>query len=133
MRQSWRVTWMVVGGIIGGWAGYWIGHLLGWSVNAEWPLHIGGGTGAILMSMGMSVLGVLLARLAVGPRLAEPSPRIPTAAAGRAHEPDPRARGLATGRCTIRRTVGDVGGQLVVAEPTTPERLTCRCGRSGGR
>lgn len=74
MRQSWRVTWMVIGGIVGGWVGYWIGHLLGWSVNAEWPLRIGGGSGAILMSMGMAVLGVLLARLAVGPHLAQPSP-----------------------------------------------------------
>ncbi len=75
MRQSWRVTWMVIGGIIGGWAGYWIGHLLGWSVNAQWPLHVGGGTGAILVSMAMSVLGVLIGRLAVGPRPDQPSPR----------------------------------------------------------
>ena len=119
MRQTRRVTWMVVGGIIGGWAGYWIGHLLGWSANAEWPLHIGGGTGAILTSMGMSVLGVLLARLAVGPRGRAVTPYSRQPAAGRAHERDPRARVLATGRRTIRRTVGDVGGQLVLAEPTT--------------
>lgn len=68
MKQSVRVLWMVLGGIVGGWAGYWIGHLAGWSTDAEWPWHIGGGTGAILLSMAMSLAGVLVARLAVGPR-----------------------------------------------------------------
>ena len=114
MRQSWRVTWMVVGGILGGWAGYWIGHLLGWSVNAEWPLHIGGGTGAILMSMGMSVLGVLLARLAVGPRLAEPSPRIPDSRGG----PGPRS--------LTRPRVGWPRGAARFAEPLATSAATGR-------
>lgn len=68
MRQPFRVSLIVLGGIIGGWVGYWLGHLAGWSTDAQWPLHVGGGTGAILLSMAMSVLGVLLARLAVGPR-----------------------------------------------------------------
>lgn len=67
MRQPFRVLWMVVGGIIGGWVGYWLGDLAGWSTNAQWPLHVGGGAGAILLSMAMAVLGVLLARWAVGP------------------------------------------------------------------
>lgn len=74
MRQSLRVVCMVLGGIVGGWVGYWLGHLLGWSVDADWPWHVGGGTGAVLMSLGLSVLGVLLARLAVGPRPAQPGP-----------------------------------------------------------
>ena len=73
MRQSLRVLCMVLGGILGGWAGYWLGHVAGWSVDAEWPWHIGGGTGAILLSMGLALLGVLLARLAVGPRPEQPA------------------------------------------------------------
>jgi hypothetical protein len=59
---------MVVGGFIGAYAGYWIGYLLGWSSDAEWPLRVGGGTGAILLSIVLSVLGVLLVRLLVGPQ-----------------------------------------------------------------
>ena len=63
MRQSLRVLWMVFGGVLGAYIGYWIGHVAGWSVDADWPFRIGGGTGAILLSMGMSVLGVFVARL----------------------------------------------------------------------
>jgi hypothetical protein len=58
---------MVVGGFIGAYAGYWIGYLFGWSSDAEWPLRVGGGTGAILLSIAVSVLGVFLVRLLVGP------------------------------------------------------------------
>jgi len=54
-----RVLLMVLGGIVGGWGGYWIGHLAGWSVDAEWPWEIGGGTGAVLLSIGLAVAGVL--------------------------------------------------------------------------
>lgn len=67
MRSWVRVLWMVVGGFIGAYAGYWIGYLLGWSSDAEWPFRVGGGTGAILLSIAMSVLGVALVRLLVGP------------------------------------------------------------------
>ena len=42
-----------------------IGHLAGWSQDADWPGRIGGGSGAILLSIGMSVLFVVLAGLLV--------------------------------------------------------------------
>ena len=60
MSKTSRVLWMVLGGVVGGYFGYWIGHLAGWSSDAEWPFKIGGGTGAILVSIGLAVLGVLL-------------------------------------------------------------------------
>jgi hypothetical protein len=56
---------MVVGGFVGANVGYWIGHLAGWSKNAEWPFQIGGGDGAIGLSIGMSILGVFLSGLAL--------------------------------------------------------------------
>ena len=65
MVKAVSIVIMVLCGIGGGWIGYWIGHAAGWSVNAEWPGQIGGGTGAILMSMGMSMLFVALAAVAV--------------------------------------------------------------------
>ena len=61
MAKGLRVVLIVLCGIVGGWGGYWIGHSLGWSTNAEWPLRIGGGTGAILCSMGLAVIAVALA------------------------------------------------------------------------
>ena len=60
-----NITVVVLCGVVGGWLGYWAGHALGWSENAEWPQSIGGGTGAILLSMGGAVLFVGLASLAV--------------------------------------------------------------------
>jgi hypothetical protein len=60
MNRSFRVLWMVLGGIVGGYFGYWIGHLTGWSTDAEWPFKIGGGQGAIAVSIALAVLGVLL-------------------------------------------------------------------------
>jgi hypothetical protein len=60
-----NIVIVVLCGIVGGWIGYWIGHAAGWSVNADWPGQIGGGTGAILLSMGMSVLFVALAAVVV--------------------------------------------------------------------
>ena len=65
MSRVIRVLLVVLGGLVGGWGGYWIGHLAGWSVNATWPGHIGGGTGAILLSIGLAVAGVVLADLAL--------------------------------------------------------------------
>ena len=65
MHKVGSVLLVVVGGLVGGWGGYWIGHLAGWSVNATWPEHIGGGTGAILLSIGLAVAGVVLVDLAV--------------------------------------------------------------------
>jgi hypothetical protein len=63
MHKAIRILLMVLGGIIGGWGGYWIGHLAGWSADAVWPREIGGGTGAVLLSIGMAVAGVLLVDL----------------------------------------------------------------------
>jgi hypothetical protein len=59
-RSPVRVLLMVLGGLIAGYAGYWIGHLAGWSTDADWSLRIGGGTGAILLSIGMTVAGAAL-------------------------------------------------------------------------
>lgn len=60
-----RVLVMVLGGFVGAYLGYWIGHLAGWSENAKWPFEIGGGDGAIGLSIGVSVLGVFLTGLAL--------------------------------------------------------------------
>jgi hypothetical protein len=65
MRRALSIIIIVICGIVGGWVGYWIGHLAGWSKNADWPATIGGGTGAILLSIGMAVLFVWLAGLAI--------------------------------------------------------------------
>lgn len=65
MIKAVNIIVVVLCGIVGGWLGYWAGHALGWSVDATWPASIGGGTGAILMSMGMAVLFVAVAALAV--------------------------------------------------------------------
>jgi hypothetical protein len=51
MRAFVTVVGLVVIGIIGAWVGYWIGHALGWSSDAEFPLRIGGGAGAIALSI----------------------------------------------------------------------------------
>jgi hypothetical protein len=54
---------MVFGGIVGGYLGYWAGHLAGWSTDADWPFRIGGGEDAIALSIGLAVVGVLIAGL----------------------------------------------------------------------
>lgn len=61
MRKTVNIVLVVLSGIVGAWIGYWVGHAAGWTENAVWPLTIGGGTGAILLSMSMSVLFVLIA------------------------------------------------------------------------
>ena len=65
MVKAIDIVIVVLCGIVGGWIGYWIGYAAGWSVDAEWPGQIGGGTGAILMSIGVSVLAVALAAAVV--------------------------------------------------------------------
>ena len=65
MRRVVNILFCVLCGIAGGWIGYWIGYAAGWSENAEWPGRVGGGTGAILLSIGTSVLFVALAAVAV--------------------------------------------------------------------
>jgi len=64
MTRFWHVAYLVLCGVVGGWAGYWIGHAAGWSEGAEWPWRIGGGTGAILLSIGMAVGFVVAAQWA---------------------------------------------------------------------
>jgi len=65
MKRVMRIVLLVACGVVGAWVGYWLGYLAGWSKNAEWPGTIGGGTGAILVSIGMSVLFVAVAGLLV--------------------------------------------------------------------
>jgi len=64
MSRAMHVLYLVVCGIVGGWVGYWIGHAAGWSEDAEWPWRIGGGTGAILLSIGVAVAFVAAAQWA---------------------------------------------------------------------
>ncbi len=59
MQKTYRVLLMVLGGVVGAYLGYWIGHLAGWSTDAEWPLRIGGGAGAIALSIALAVVAVL--------------------------------------------------------------------------
>jgi hypothetical protein len=66
MEKTYRVLWMVLGGVVGGYFGYWLGHLAGWSTGADWPWRIGGGTGAILTSVGGALLGVLAVATLLG-------------------------------------------------------------------
>jgi uncharacterized membrane protein YeaQ/YmgE (transglycosylase-associated protein family) len=65
MRRTLGVVFLVFCGVVGAWVGYWLGHLAGWSENAHWPGTIGGGTGAILLSIALSVLFVAVAGLLV--------------------------------------------------------------------
>lgn len=55
MRAWVMIVLLVLVGIVGAWVGYWIGHFLGWSRDAEFPLRIGGGDGAILVSICLSI------------------------------------------------------------------------------
>jgi uncharacterized membrane protein YeaQ/YmgE (transglycosylase-associated protein family) len=58
--RGWVIIVLAIAvGIVGAWVGYWLGHALGWTTNAEWPLRIGGGDRAILLSMGLSFLSVV--------------------------------------------------------------------------
>lgn len=60
MQRGWlRVVTAVIVGVICGWGGYWLGHLAGWSTDAEWPATIGGGAGAILLSISLAEVGAL--------------------------------------------------------------------------
>lgn len=65
MRRTLTVVALVLCGIVGAWVGYWVGYQLGWSEGAIWPWTVGGGTGAILLSIGVSVLFVFVAGLIV--------------------------------------------------------------------
>jgi hypothetical protein len=49
----------VVAGIVGAWVGYWLGDALGWTTNAVWPLQIGGGDRAIVLSILLSFASVM--------------------------------------------------------------------------
>jgi len=60
MRAWVIVVLLVIVGIVGAWVGYWLGHAAGWTTNAEFPLQIGGGDRAILLSIGLSFASVML-------------------------------------------------------------------------
>jgi uncharacterized membrane protein YeaQ/YmgE (transglycosylase-associated protein family) len=68
MNNGVRVVILVVFGIVGAWAGYWLGHLFGWSEDADWPRQIGGGSGAILLAIALSVAAVLIGALVLPKR-----------------------------------------------------------------
>ncbi len=59
MRAWVTILLLVLVGIVGAYVGYWLGHLAGWSRDAEFPFRIGGGDGAILLSIGVSFLSVM--------------------------------------------------------------------------
>jgi hypothetical protein len=61
MRAWTTIVLLVLVGIVGALVGYWAGHFIGWSRDAEFPFRIGGGQGAILLSIGMSFLSVMAA------------------------------------------------------------------------
>lgn len=65
MRKALNILVIVLFGTLGGWLGYWLGHAAGWSENAVWPGQVGGGAGAILTSICLSVLFVALAAAAL--------------------------------------------------------------------
>lgn len=65
MIRALNVTIIVLCGIVGAWVGYWIGYAAGWSENAVWPSTIGGGTGAIVTSIVVSVAFVAASALAI--------------------------------------------------------------------
>jgi len=59
MRAWVIVVLLVVIGVVAAWVGYWLGHAAGWSTNAEFPLRIGGGDRAILLSILLSFGSVM--------------------------------------------------------------------------
>ena len=59
MRAWVIVVLAIAAGVVGAWLGYWIGHSLGWTTNAVWPLQIGGGDRAILLSILASFASVM--------------------------------------------------------------------------
>lgn len=59
--KTFQVLAMVIGGIVGAYVGYWIGYAAGWGEGADWPFVIGGGEGAIALSIALSIVGVLFA------------------------------------------------------------------------
>ena len=65
MLKALNITIIVLCGIVGGWVGYWLGHAAGWSENAVWPSTIGGGTGAIVTSIVVSVAFVVASALII--------------------------------------------------------------------
>lgn len=63
MRRVYPVILVVLAGIVAGWSGYWLGHAFGWSRDADWPLQIGSGQGAIALSAGLAaaaMVGIVL-------------------------------------------------------------------------
>ena len=67
--KAWVIVVLAIAaGVVGAWVGYWFGHALGWTTNAVWPLQVGGGDRAILLSIlasfasVMAVVGLLVGR-----------------------------------------------------------------------
>ena len=100
---------MLAGLVVGAWLGYWVGHALGWTTNAEWPLRIGGGDRAILLSIlasfasVMAVVGLLVGRPLQRERRLLATGRQAHATVRRAWRTGLTARDAA-GNCTFRRS-----------------------------
>ena len=71
MQRAFNLVYIIVCGLILGWMGYWVGHWAGWSENAEWPAKIGGGTGAMALSVAFAIVGIVAGAvsLSLGPYL----------------------------------------------------------------
>lgn len=84
MNQPLRVVITALAGLVAGWSGYWLGHWFGWSENADWPTSLGGGGGAILLSIALAVIGALAVGsllgvvTVAGTRRRPPSPQSPS-------------------------------------------------------
>jgi hypothetical protein len=56
-----NMIFVIICGIVGLWGGYWLGHLAGWSENADWPAQIGGGWGALILSVVLALAAMVAA------------------------------------------------------------------------
>lgn len=68
VRRTLILIFIIICGMVCGWGGYWIGHRLGWSENAEWPGQIGGGTGAMVLSVVVAIIGIVAATASLSVR-----------------------------------------------------------------
>jgi hypothetical protein len=59
------IVFVLVFGLVGLWGGYWLGHLAGWSEDADWPGQIGGGFGAMALSVVIALVAMAIATAVV--------------------------------------------------------------------
>jgi hypothetical protein len=61
MRRVLSLVFVTACAVAGLWGGYWLGYLAGWSKSAKWPTQIGGGAGAIALSIVLAVVCLAIA------------------------------------------------------------------------